>query len=151
MSPLSDLEGFSVPFSPHGKAQVVGGLPWNFGVDLFAIHYKTDPDEIKLWKEYKNLFDYAHFIIIQRAGFQTEKFKPMVLNLGLETKKTSGQDVYVTASGNRLILMKPTFFDISSTGIREKIAKGESIRFLVPESVREYIVEKGIFKNRANH
>lgn len=47
MSPLSDLEGFSVPFSPHGKAQVVGRPPWNFGVDLFAIHYKTDPDEIK--------------------------------------------------------------------------------------------------------
>lgn len=47
MSPLSDLRGFSVPFSPQGKAQVVGELPWNFGVDLIAIHYRTDPDEIR--------------------------------------------------------------------------------------------------------
>jgi len=47
MSPLSDLKGFSVPFSPHGSAQIVGDLPWDFGVDLFAIHYRTDPDEVR--------------------------------------------------------------------------------------------------------
>lgn len=47
MSPLADLKGFSVPFSPHGKAQVVGSTPWHFGVDLLAIHYKTDPNEIR--------------------------------------------------------------------------------------------------------
>ena len=44
---LSDLNGYSVPFSPNGTAQIVGGLPWHFGVDLFAIHYQTDADEIK--------------------------------------------------------------------------------------------------------
>lgn len=44
---LADLKGYSVPFSPNGTAQVVGSLPWNFGVDLFAIHYRTNPDEIK--------------------------------------------------------------------------------------------------------
>ncbi len=47
MSPLADLKGYSVPFSPSGRAQVVGSLPWNFGVDLFAVHYRTDPAEIK--------------------------------------------------------------------------------------------------------
>jgi len=45
--PLADLKGYSVPFSPKGTAQIVGGLPWNFGVDILAIHYRTDPDEIR--------------------------------------------------------------------------------------------------------
>ncbi|MCC7411421.1 MAG: acetoacetate decarboxylase family protein [Gammaproteobacteria bacterium] len=43
---LADLKGYSVPLSPNGRAQVVGGLPWNFGVDLFAVHYRADPREI---------------------------------------------------------------------------------------------------------
>ncbi len=44
---LADMKGYSVPFSPGGTAQIVGGLPWSFGVDILSIQYKTDPDEIK--------------------------------------------------------------------------------------------------------
>ncbi len=44
---LKDLKGYSVPFSPGGTAQIVGGLPWNFGVDILAVHYRTDPDQIR--------------------------------------------------------------------------------------------------------
>lgn len=43
---LADLKGYSVPFSPGGTAQIVGGLPWNFGVDILSIQYRTDPKEI---------------------------------------------------------------------------------------------------------
>ena len=45
--PLSTMKGYSVPFSPNGTANIVGGLPWNFGVDLLAIQYRTNPDEIR--------------------------------------------------------------------------------------------------------
>lgn len=44
---LADLKGYSVPFSPKGTAQLVGGLPWSFGVDILAVHYRTNPDEIR--------------------------------------------------------------------------------------------------------
>lgn len=43
---LSDLKGYSVPFSPQGRAQIVGDLPWHFAVDIFAVHYRADPAEI---------------------------------------------------------------------------------------------------------
>lgn len=35
---------------------------------------------------------------------------------------------------------------ISATGIRETLRRGESIRYLTPESVRLYIEEKGLYK-----
>ena len=44
---LADMKGFSVPFSPNGTAEIVGGLPWDFGVDILSIQYRTNPDEIR--------------------------------------------------------------------------------------------------------
>ena len=45
--PLADLKGYSVPLSPNGTAQIVGGLPWDFGVDILSIQYRTSADEIR--------------------------------------------------------------------------------------------------------
>lgn len=43
---LADLQGYSVPFSPQGTAEIVGGTPWSFGVDILSIQYRTDPEAI---------------------------------------------------------------------------------------------------------
>ena len=103
--------------------------------------------EIDTWKEYKKLFDAAHFVIILRAGFQTDKLDTFVHGLRMGAKKTRQADVYTTQSGNNLIFLKSTLIDISSTQIRKMVMEGVSIRFLLPEAVRHYIIEKGLYNN----
>ncbi|MGN1180301.1 MAG: nicotinate-nucleotide adenylyltransferase [Suilimivivens sp.] len=46
----------------------------------------------------------------------------------------------------RIILLPEKKFDISSTEIREKIARGESVRYLVPDKVLSYIERKQLYR-----
>lgn len=45
--PLADLRGYSEPFSPEGRGQIVGAPPWDFGVDLLSVQFRTSADEIR--------------------------------------------------------------------------------------------------------
>jgi nicotinate-nucleotide adenylyltransferase len=134
---IETLKEFHNIFSPDPE------LFFILGVDAFL--------EINTWKDYQELFNYAHFVIIERARFQPHDLKAFLLSLGLKVKKTNLPGVFITQSRNTVALSAPTFIDISSTQIRALVAAGKSIRFLLPESVREYIIEKGLYRNDANH
>ncbi len=127
----------------------------------FHAIFKPDPDlffilgidaflEINTWKEFKRLFDYAHFVIISRPGYKMEKIEPFLMKSGLEIKKNREADSFLMKSGKTLTLKETTLMDISSTRIREMVQKGKSIRFLVPDAVRDYITEKGLYGKRGN-
>ncbi len=103
--------------------------------------------EIKTWKEYQSLFDYAHFVIMQRPGFQLERLEPLLLSLDVAFEKTDDPRVFETHTGNRLMLMKTTLMDISATVVRKLVREDKSVRFLVPEDVRNYVKEKGLYRS----
>jgi nicotinate-nucleotide adenylyltransferase len=124
-------------FSPNPE------LFFILGVDAFL--------EIKTWKEYKKLFHYAHFVIIERAGFGHHDLEGFLLSIGLNVRKTKQSGVLSVSSGNTVLLRAPTFMDISSTRLRKWVADGKSIRFLLPERVRNYIMEKGLYRDYAGH
>ncbi|MCJ7596507.1 MAG: nicotinate-nucleotide adenylyltransferase [Desulfobacterales bacterium] len=113
-------------------------LHFILGMDAFL--------EIETWKDYRRLFDYAHFVVIQRPGVSSEELRPFLQSLGLDLEEKVEGDVFVFPSGHLLIYMEATLMDISSTVIREKAAVGKSIRFLVPDAVRSYIIENGLLE-----
>ena len=108
------------------------------GIDAFL--------EIGTWKDYKKLFDYAHFLVIDRPGSRAEDLGRFLVSLDVGFKREESEDTFVVPSGNRLIFKEATLMAISSTDIRERVARGLSIRFLVLESVRAYILENGLYR-----
>ena len=102
--------------------------------------------EIKTWKEYKQLFEYAHFVVLKRPGIRSGKLEAFLDSLDVGFKREGDSASFVNPTGNHLIYKEAILMDISSTRIREKVAAGKSIHFLVPESVILYITEKELYK-----
>ncbi len=101
--------------------------------------------EIKTWKEYQNLFGYASFVVIDRPGYSTEEFFTFLDSLHVGFVRNPERKYFCHPSGNILLKKDTTLMDISASRIREMVNKGKSIRFLVPEPVREYIEKVGLY------
>lgn len=79
------------------------------------------------WEQIEELAARLTFIGVGRPGFQ--------LHL---------DDLPDELQGSVLLAEMP-LVDISSTAIRRRLASGHSVRFMVPDSVYEYIVRSGLY------
>jgi nicotinate-nucleotide adenylyltransferase len=136
-------EGFSYSIETlktfHRMVQPDLDLHFVLGMDAFL--------EIETWKDYRSLFHYAHFVVIQRPGFPSDILESFLPTLGVAFAKKNGENRFVAPSGYEVICMEATLMDISSTKIREKVAAGKSIRFLVPEAVKTYIDHSHLYRS----
>ena len=99
------------------------------GDDLFFIVGADNLAELHTWKNWEALCREVKFVVLAREGFQPD-------NESLEKKLGSAQILWV----------KMPLIGISATGIRNSCASGSSIRYLVPDSVAEYIESRGLYR-----
>ena len=84
------------------------------------------------WKDPERLIEMCELIIASRPGFQ---------NTGILDEQLAR---YPTLGG-RISLLNIPRIDISSTDIRQRAARGGSLRYLVPESVANYAREQRLY------
>ena len=139
-------EGFSYSIETlrifHSMYQPDLDLYFVLGMDAFL--------EIETWKDFRSLFSYAHFVVIQRPGFPSDILESFLPTLGVNFERGGQENRFLSPSGYEVVSMEATLMDISSTKIREKVAAGKSIRFLVPEAVRSYIESKRLYRSHEN-
>lgn len=85
-------------------------------------------NEINTWKDYKKLIKTVPIIVMNRKG------------------KTIDREKLINSSLNIIFADNPVI-EISSTCIRERISSGETIKYLLPDKVIEYINEMGLYTN----
>ena len=146
-----DLEGRREGFSYSIETLKIFHAMVHPDLDLHFVRGMDAFLEIETWKDFRNLFNYAHFVVIQRPGFPSDVLESFLLTLGVNFRKKDREgNRFLSPSGYEVISMEATLMDISSTKIREKVAAGKSIRFLVPEAVRAYINTNRLYRAHEN-
>ena len=100
--------------------------------------------EIATWRDYSRLFELSSFIVVSRPGTDFDSAWEAVPEEVRFTFDRSGKKL-MRKDGKAIIQSDVRGLDVSSTTIRALIGKGESIRYLVTESVRLYIVENRLY------
>ena len=140
-----DIEGKRPGFSYSIETLQLFHSYFGSSLELFFIIGMDAFIEIKTWKEYQNLFNFASFVVINRPGYNKNKFSQFLDSLNVGFTWDEKRKCFCHPSGNILLKKDTTLMDISATRIREMVAKKKSIHFLVPEVVREYIEKVGLY------
>jgi nicotinate-nucleotide adenylyltransferase len=87
------------------------------------------------WKEYRTLARLCQFVVVTRPGYVIDQSEPVLKQLPSVLWK------------NVHLLPIPAL-DISSSDIRERVAAGRPIKYLLPADVEQYIVETGLYRGQ---
>ncbi|HEX5313804.1 MAG TPA: nicotinate-nucleotide adenylyltransferase [Gammaproteobacteria bacterium] len=96
------------------------------------------------WHDWERLFEFAHFAVTHRPGRRPGGGAPFT-TLMTERLVEEPAQLWREASG-RILFVEVTQLEISATAVRETVAAGGDIRYLVPEVVREFIEETGCYQ-----
>ncbi len=114
-------------------------------------------NDITTWCEYEDLLSLSSLIVIERPGHPMKKPGEA---LPVELAKKFWYDAsgikgmagglelpcYMNSSGRSITYFQTTLFGVSSSDIRRRIAGGQSVRYLLPDGVIEYIRMHGLYK-----
>jgi nicotinate-nucleotide adenylyltransferase len=103
--------------------------------------------EITTWKSYRELFATSDFIVMTRPGNSLSSLEAFVhehISDGYQFDSASSR--YTHAEWCTIHCLSITHLDISATEIRKRVKQGRSIRFLVPDAVGGFIMNKGLYR-----
>lgn len=103
--------------------------------------------EIRTWKDYAQLFELCHFVVLDRPGYDRSRLEEMLTrDVEPQLQALEGGAGFQHLSGYQVLWQQTTLLDISATGIRRLVRQVRSIRYLLPEPVRGYIIKHGLYR-----
>ncbi len=99
--------------------------------ELFFILGQDILMQLPQWREAPDLVQLCYMVAAPRPGVKKPDLKAL--------------EVEIPGITQRVMLMKEPRVDISASDIRERVARGLSVRHLVPEPVNRYIKEHGLY------
>ncbi len=95
--------------------------------DVHLIIGEDSYEEIHAWRDYRDLLDLVTLVVMRRRTPGRTRRNPH-------------------AKGARAVMVDNPIIDISSSCIRDRIRRGQSVRYLLPEAVRRYIEDMGLYR-----
>ncbi len=99
--------------------------------ELFFILGRDNLAQIPQWQDPSRLIEMCYLVAVNRPGAPRPKLKSLEKSLPGISK--------------RVMFLDSPEIDISASMVRERVARGLSVRHLVPEPVNRYIKENGLY------
>lgn len=99
---------------------------------FFIIGGDTLP-ELRTWRNFEKVAGLCSFIVYHRPGYDRTDLEQEAQRL----KDTYKADIH---------FIEGPYLEISSSGIRKRLAENKTIRYLVPDGVVKYILEHKLYK-----
>ena len=129
--PLEGVETSAFEFSmpkPSYTIDTLNALQKKFPDDEFYLIIGGDNWELfGKWRNSEEILAKYHVLIYPRLGYE--------VSIPDDLK-------------NRVALVGAPIIELSSTEIRERLAKGQSVRYYVPDEVLEYIERKQLYRKQ---
>lgn len=154
----SAFEALDIECADRGKSYTVRTLEALLeiyrGAELVFILGTDAFLDLANWFEPDRLIALANFAVISRPGrdfgeldsspyIKMSEFRPAKLGNGARCESAR------LRSGRRIFLVKITPLDISSTEIRNRLKKGLSIKYLLPEKVESFIISHRLYNKES--
>lgn len=125
--------------SLRGLRDELGTTPLCFilGADAFG--------EFHRWHEWQTILELAHLVIAQRPGCEL-KITDGTLRAAFAQRGAADWRVLHAQPAGSIYTCEVTQLAVSATAVRQRIARGESARWLVPDAVWEYIQQHGLYQ-----
>ena len=109
------------------------------GADAFA--------GLRTWHRWRDLFGLAHIAVAQRPGFPVAAGNlPPELAAEFTTRLSDAAGLQLAPAGG-IVTFTMTQLAISATRLRELLATGKSVRYLLPDGVLDYINLYQLYKS----
>jgi len=97
------------------------------------------------WRQWERLAELANIVVTERPG----SVVPVtgVMERFLNARRVSSMDTLCKAANGRVLVQQLVLLDISATRIRALINSGQSARYLLPETVWDYIEQHRLYRS----
>jgi nicotinate-nucleotide adenylyltransferase len=120
------------------------------GTELFFLVGMDAFEEIGTWHEADRLAAEANFALFPRVGHplaDPRRHAPKAWGLDAPRRFPGGVQSWRTAAGTRVFLVPTEQLSIAASTIRARVARGASIRYLVPAAVERAIARGGLYRH----
>ncbi|HVK19673.1 MAG TPA: nicotinate-nucleotide adenylyltransferase [Fimbriiglobus sp.] len=120
---------------PSYTAETLAELRRRHPIDEFTLIVGADSlADLPQWYEPQRVLEQAEIIAVPRPGVETWTADRLAAAVGLPREAV------------RLTAVNCPLIEIASRDLRQRVAEGKSIRFLVPRAVEEYVRDRALYR-----
>ena len=118
------------------------------GASLCLILGMDALSRLDAWIDFERIPTLAHIVVAERPGAPAPPRGAAVTDFLRARRRDDANAIHLAPAGFVVFVRDIPVLDISATRVRSLRARGESIRFLVPDGVHDIIVKEDLYANR---